>query len=91
MAGPLSLSLNYKNVLHLKGLCTEGGKLPLPITISDRPPDKIFGDIPDRSEDLIHASMGRYFRMPYMNVMTTISGFVSMRMGGPQVPAPLEV
>ena len=30
-------------------------------------------------------------RILHRNVMTTISGFVSMRMGGPQVPAPLEV
>jgi hypothetical protein len=30
-------------------------------------------------------------RTLYINLMTTISGFVSMRMGGPQVPAPLEV
>ena len=74
-----------------KGLCAGGGKLPLPITISDRPPNKIFRDIPARSEDLIHASVIRYSRMPYINVMTTISGLVSMRMGGPQVPAPLEV
>ena len=29
--------------------------------------------------------------LPYMNVIATISGFVSMRIGGPHVPAPLEV
>jgi hypothetical protein len=27
----------------------------------------------------------------HSNFMSTISGFVSRRMGGPQVPAPLEV
>jgi len=27
----------------------------------------------------------------YINLINTISGFVSIRMGGPQVPAPLEV
>ena len=36
------------------------GELSLPITISDRPLDKIFSDIPARSEDLIHASVGHY-------------------------------
>lgn len=30
-------------------------------------------------------------RRSQINVMTTISGFVSIRIGGPQVPAPLEV
>ena len=94
MADSSALSLNYKNVLHMEGLCAEGRKLPLPITMSDRPPNRIFRDIPARSEDVIHASVRHYSRMPYvphLNVMTTISGLVSIRMGGPQVPAPLEV
>ncbi len=40
---------------------------------------------------------GNRFTPPYgrllslVNLMTTISGFVSIRMGGPQVPTPLEV
>jgi hypothetical protein len=34
---------------------------------------------------------GNLSQMLHLNVMTTISGFVSRRMGGPQVPAPLEV
>ena len=39
-------------------------------------------------------SPGRARGLPngnYMNVIATISGFVSMRIGGPHVPAPLEV
>ena len=34
---------------------------------------------------------GNLSRILHLNFMTTISGIVSRRIGGPQVPAPLEV
>jgi hypothetical protein len=45
-----------------KRLFCDGGQLPFPTTISDDPLDKIFGDIPVRSEDLIHVSVTCYKR-----------------------------
>jgi hypothetical protein len=46
----------------LKRLCHHEGKLPLPITTSDDLLDKIFRDIPARSEDLMHTSVRHYER-----------------------------
>ena len=44
-----------------KRLFCDGGKLSLPMTVSDYSLDKIFENIPVRPEDLIHVSVRRYF------------------------------
>jgi hypothetical protein len=77
--------------LTLKGWISDVERFPLPNLILNHPLDKIFGDMPARLTDFTQASVRHYSRRLHLNVMATISGFVSRRIGGPQVPAPLDV
>ncbi len=49
------------------------------------------GIYPGRGQGKTGGGQGNLPRILYLNSMTTISGIVSRRIGGPQVPAPLEV
>jgi hypothetical protein len=64
----------------LKRLYYDGGKLPLPITTSNYPLDKIFGDIPARSEDPIHASV-RHFHSNFSKQMIWFRSFLDLSEG----------
>ena len=60
-----------------KRLCCDGGKLPLPITISNYPLHKIFDDIPARSEDPIHVSV-RHFHSNFSKQMIWFRSFLDL-------------
>jgi hypothetical protein len=66
--------------VFLKRQCYDGGKLPLLITTSNYPLDKIFEDIPARSEDPIHASV-RHFHSNFSKDMIWFRSFLDLSGG----------